>query len=97
MKANNADQGFLGSTLNDLSIFSKSLLAPQLIGATNVLPFLKDAISGALEGGSNGLKHGNLLDASFGILSGLASGATEGFQKVGAKIGKSVVKGDRNS
>lgn len=96
LKERNSRAGLAGSTFNDLVIFLKSFLGPQLIGVSSVLPFLKDTIVGALKGGSKSLKHGNLVKGVFGTVGGLAKGATTGFQKIGAKIGTFIFTGERN-
>lgn len=93
-EAKNSGQSFITSTLNDLVIFLRTTSDPSLIGAADTLPFLEVVITGALKGAKNGYRHGNLVDAVIGIIGGLASGGTTGFQSTGAKIGYETLKGE---
>lgn len=64
------------------------MVAPALTGVLGVVPLLKDTITtGAFEGESNGV---------LGILGGLVSGVTTGFQYISAEAAIKAVKGERN-
>lgn len=88
LEAKNSGKGLLGSGLNDLLIFLQSFVGPQIIGASNSVPFVTGIVDGALEGLSNG----GLL----GALGGASGAATDEFQRIGGEIGKGVIKGERN-
>lgn len=96
LKVENSDQNLIGSVVNGLGTFLKTLVVSPLTGVLNIIPFLNDTIAGALDGGSKGLKNGQLLNGVFGILGGVGDGATKAFKRTTAKIGNNVLKGERN-
>lgn len=90
------DQGLIGSILNDVGIIEKQTVGIILTGASQTIPFLKEVIGGAFNGGSKGLKDGNLINGLFGTIAGLLDSVSTGFRKSTSKAIAKSFEGELN-